>query len=247
MIFDLWLGNFLLILARVLGFIVEAPALGEKNLPNLIKVAMVFSLSLMLSSVVTPFDPNTPGFNYPFALVLNLAVGLFLGFLSKLGLCVIEALGEILDFQLGINFASIVNPSTGPTTLMNLLFRNYALVLFLQAGCLEICLIGLKKSFGTFPLNGTDFGALGITFPEIIKLFGDILGLGVVLSAPFLIILVFVDFVLALMQRSAQQVNAFELSRSAKPIIGIFILLFLLPFLQGRIVQVLLGQLYFFK
>jgi flagellar biosynthetic protein FliR len=71
--------------------------------------------------------------------------------------------------------------------------------------------------------------------------------LGVITASPIMVVLIFVDVVLGLMSRSAQNINPFQLSFAIKPVIGCLILLFILPYFQRRLVSIFIDGVSIFK
>lgn len=235
-VLDQWLINFLLIAARMTGFVVRAPVFSEPNIPALAKVAVIFLFSIFCSTFVN--IANISGeYHTLFLLITNFAVGYLIGFIANLAINIAQVAGEIVDIQTGLNSAAVMEGGV-QATVFSKVFKSLALLLFLYFGGLEITIQSAKLSFSLFPLDATNFTLLGFTLDNFIKMTKDVIILGVTTASPILVVIVFTDIVLGLMSRAAQQINPFQLSFSLKPIIGMMILLLSLPLIQAKLNRV---------
>lgn len=239
-LFDHWMESFLLILARVLGFTHMGPVFSQTSISVFVRMA----ISLLLTIIISPIAPSikTPitSYNFFLSIAINLVVGIFIGFLTKLVLDIAQAAGEIMDHQLGLNSTSLFDPAAGQIPTLAVFFRTLAIVIFMYCGGLEATLITFVKSFELFPLTAIDFSAFHINVQQVIHLTGNIMVIGVIGASPVMIVIVFMDIVLALMSRAAQQINPFSLSFSLKPVVGLLVILLILPFFRARLIEILL-------
>ncbi len=243
-----WLSSFMLVFARVISFASLGPVINHPNVPVLVRVAISILLTIMLSLVVPSAPTDLSQYNYFLSIAMNIAVGLLIGFLARLVLDIVEVSGEVMDDQLGLNQATLMNPSTGqPSPLLSTFFRTFGLVVFMTCGGIEMTLMTFVKSFKLFPLSSVQFEALNINMLQVVKMTGDVVSIGVVGAAPVLVILIFTEIVLGLMSRMAQQINPFSLSLTLKPVVGILVIMFTLPFFQRRLVQVFMEGVQFLK
>lgn len=239
-LFDNWLGSFILILARVLGFVHIGPAISQSTIPMLVRVGFAILLTMIISSVVPAAPKDMGSYNYVLSIVLNLLAGMFVGFLTSQVLYIVQVAGEIMDNQLGLNSVSLFDPTLGQTTTLSLFFKTFAIVLFLYCGGMEMTLITFLKSFEIFPLTAVDFTTFQIDIPQIIELTGKVITVGIIASSPIIVVILFMDVVLGLMSRAASQINPFSLSFSLKPVIGALVLVLIYPFLKDKIVEIIL-------
>ncbi|MDX1918095.1 MAG: flagellar biosynthetic protein FliR [Candidatus Caenarcaniphilales bacterium] len=242
-----WLASFLLIFARLIGFISQAPVFSELSIPALVKVGFALAFGVILSHLVeTPSYPDLQT-NFYFALVINVLVGVMVGYLIKLVTYIIETAGEFIDLQLGLNFASIINPGVGQETLLQKFYRNFGLVIFATSGGMEIALTMFLKSFHLFGLTSTNFAQFNLDPIQIVTMTGNVISLAIIAAAPVILVIVFMDIVLGLMSRAAPQINPFNLSYSLKPPVGLIVILLTLPFFQTRVLKIILEGAVIFK
>lgn len=232
-ILDQWLINFLLIIARVAGFVVRAPLFSEPNIPALAKAAIIILFSILCSSLINVTNISSE-YHTLFLLITNFAVGYLIGFIANLAVNIAQVAGEVIDIQTGLNSAAVMEGGVQATVFSRVL-KHLALLLFAYFGGLEIAIQSVKLSFSLFPLDATNFTLLGFTLDNFIKMTRDVLMLGVTTASPVLVVIVFTDIVLGLMSRAAQQINPFQLSFSLKPIIGMLIVMLCIPLIQAKI------------
>jgi flagellar biosynthesis protein FliR len=239
-LFDNWMASYLLVFARVLGFVTIGPAISQNSVPLLVRLGFCMLFSITISSVAPAAPKEMSSYNYFLSIFVNLAAGIFVGYLTRLVLDIVQVAGEIMDNQLGLNSVSTVDPNLGQVTTMSLFFRTFATVLFMYCGGLELTMITFMKSFDLFPLTTLDFSVFKLDMPQLVALTGQVTTIGIIASSPIIVVILFMDIVLGLMSRAASQINPFSLSYSLKPIVGALVLILIFPFLKTRIVEIIL-------
>ena len=236
-----WLSSFILVLARVLGFMQIGPVVSESRIPVLVRLGFAFILTIIISPLIKAAPKDYHQYNYFLNLAINLLVGILIGFLVRLVLDIAYTAGEIMDNELGISSASLLDPVTRePTPILSQFFRNFATVLFLNVGGFELTIIALIKSFKLFPLTSLAFGNLGFTLDQVVHLTGQVLIIGIIGASPVLVVLIFMDIVLSVISRAAPKIRPSDLSFTLKPLAGLLIIMFIIPLLREKIIQILL-------
>lgn len=94
---------FFLILARLSAFLVTAPLFSMSNIPGIVKIGLALLISLITFPIIYLSIPNysIDGWNYVFALVREVLVGLALGFVANLVLSALMFTGNLIDMQIG--------------------------------------------------------------------------------------------------------------------------------------------------
>ena len=217
----------LLVFSRTIGFVATAPLIGSKNIPGLVKIsfAIILTLTILPNLALPPQQPK--GFNFIHLIIINSMIGLFIGWLSGIVLEIGKTVGEMLDMQMGLNAATIFDPTTQTqTTIVGKLFDFIALVTFTSVGGMEIIIDSFNKSYNSFPIV---LHLFNYNFDKLLKATVDVIGISFLIASPIIIILLTVDLILGLMSRAAPQINAFQVSFSIKPTISLLLLLILLP------------------
>ncbi len=225
------LGNIwvmaLLVFTRCVSFASTAPLLGHKSIPSLVRIGFSTLLALMIFPVLEVPNAYPKGFEFVFLIVMNVFIGMLMGWVASLVIEIGKVAGEMLDMQLGLQSATMFDPGTqSQTTVFGKFFDVIALTLFISIGGMEKLIEGFYKSYEVFPIILYKFD---LDFLKLFKAAGDLMALSFIVVSPIIIIVLSVDLILGLMSRAAPQINAFQISFSIKPTVGLVLILVLLP------------------
>lgn len=225
------LGNlviaFALALLRLVSFLHFAPMFSSKNVPTMIRVGLAIFLTSMLSSTIIQQKIPSEGYSLVMAIISNILLGFVLGFTVNLLFYIIAAGGEMMDAAMGFSAAQIFDPSLGgQTTIMGKFMTMLSTVIFFSVHGPEMLIEGIALSFDKFNLY---LPTLNINIFKIMHLCGDIIRIGFVLTSPIVLTILVNDIVLGLVSRAAPQINAFQISFTIKPTIGLLVWLIVMP------------------
>ncbi len=227
----------LLVFSRSMAFASTAPLIGHKTIPSLVKVGFAILLTLLLIPNLESPTEYPKNFQFVYQIVMNVFVGLLLGWVSNLIIEIGRAGGEMLDMQMGLNAATIFDPgSQTQSTLIGRLFDMITLTLFISVGGIEKVIEAFSKSYTTFPII---VDQINLNFTKILHATADVAAIGFIMVSPIIITILAIDLILGLMSRAAPQINAFQISFSIKPTIGILLVLILLPVILQVLVKLL--------
>lgn len=222
-----------LLLARLGAFAVAMPLFGT-NTPHLVRMGFVVALAMFYISAAPPtVAPNPLGaqmeietFRYVLAVTREGLIGAAMGFAFGLFLLPARIAGGFVTQQIGLNTVPELNltsgESAGPITTA---FETTAGLVFLLADGHHIVLSALHASFATFQLGGTTVPEAG---PMVTGL-ATAYEMGLLLAAPLGLCLFLLSVTLAVMARTAPQLNVYSVGFSLQVIVLLFGGLFLLP------------------
>ena len=217
----------LLVFVRILAFASLAPLIGHKGIPGLVKVSFAMLLTLILLPNLPAPQEYPKDFLFVYLIAMNACAGLLIGWLAQLMIEMVKAAGEMLDMQMALHAATIFDPGTqSQTTLIGRYFDFIALILFISIGGMEKLIEALNKSFTVFPVVLYE---LNIDFAKILEATASIISIGFLIASPIIITILCADLILGLMSRAAPQINAFQVSFSIKPALGLLLIFILLP------------------
>ncbi len=217
-----WVASFMLPLFRVGAVLMTMPVFGTTLMPR--RIRLYFALAITV--VITPGLPPMPQVN-PLDLsgllliAEQILIGALLGFSLQLFFQAFVVAGQIISIQMGMGFASMVDPTNGVsaavigqflTMLVTLLFlgMNGHLVVF------EI----LTESFTTLPVGS---GMLINHFWEMAGKMGWVLGAALLLVLPAITALLVVNIDFGVMTRAAPQLNIFSIGFPLTLVLGLVI------------------------
>lgn len=230
--FDNALGSGIIVFARMLGFIMLAPVFSRKEIPSMIKVGLVFLLTITLTSVVKP--PMPPSNNsLALSLLLNVAVGAMIGYMARLILVAVDAGADMINMQMGLSSAMVLDPTTqSQISILEKLFAIFGALLFIQLGGIYWLFKAFMRSFELFPIYATSIPLTKIVNMEyLIQMTSNVLYMGLQIASPVLLATLGQDIILGVISKTAPQVNVFQLSFLFKPVLGAAIIVWILPML----------------
>jgi flagellar biosynthetic protein FliR len=231
--------GFALVLTRVSSFLLVLPVFGAKAIPMQIRAAAAVLLSLFFCTTAPlGIDPTRISILGAILLLAGEAIyGLALGLIVALLFSVVQLSGHVIEQQMGLTMAEIVNPMTeeeiGPlASLLEMIF----LLLFLSANGHHLFLLILSKSYSAFPAG---------TVPTLNTLVGGIAETGSVmfvaslrLAAPLIAAFLILMVALALLARLIPEMDIFFISMPVQAALGLFLTAAFIPFVGGFVSEV---------
>jgi flagellar biosynthetic protein FliR len=226
------LALFFLVLARLSAFFVAGPLFSMPNMPGLVKIGLSFTMAVLIfpmldaSTAIYPAD----GWQYIFAIVREVMVGLALGFTATLVLNALIFAGGLIDMQIGFFMSLIFDPLAGATAgIISRFLHLLGLAVLLAVNGHHMIISALARSFTVVPVNTAQVSGDAAMF--LIKVFGQMITIGVQIAAPLIAVMLVIDVTLGLLARTAPQMNVFMLGFPIKIICGMVTLSVLVPVL----------------
>jgi len=234
--FDKYCGAGMLIFARISAFLAIAPAFSRKDVPMMLKVSFSLLLTFCFIGVVKETTVPT-GASYTVCIILNIVFGSLLGFVAKTIFQTIEAAGEMINMQMGLQAAIMFDSNAkSQISIMGKLFMYLSTVIYIEIGGLYWLFSAFKRGFEIFPLYATVIPMdKFINLDYVIMLTGNVLFIGLQIASPILLVTLAQDIILGIISKTAPQINVFQLSFVFKPVVGASVLLIILPLLINSI------------
>lgn len=217
---------FLLAFFRVTGVMMPAPLFGSGVVPPSVKVFVSLLLAVLFFPLVgrpeAPVEPNLA--LYALAVLRELGVGLLIGFAAAILFAAVQFGGQLIDQELGIMMANILDPISNEQVSIIGQFKLFlATVVYLLIDGHHILLRGVADSFRAIPIAGlrlTD-GAVMHLSDTLIR---DLFRVAVQIAAPSLVTLFLITIALAFMARTVPEMNIFVLGFSLRVMVGLLVL-----------------------
>lgn len=229
---NLALGAGIMVFTRMLGLFCLAPALNRKEIPSMIRVSMVLLFTVIATIVIKP-TPIPNGTSLILCMFLNFLFGLLIGFVANCILQAVMAGGDMMNMQMGMQSASVMDPSTKQqTSVLGNYFTFIGLLIFISMGGIYWLFDAFLRSFEVFPMYSVDFNIAAVANLEYVTVVtANILYMGMQIAAPVLLATLGQDIILGIISKTAPQVNVFQLSFLFKPVFGAAIMVWILPML----------------
>lgn len=212
--------------ARVAAAFLLVPLFTADLIPATVRNAMFLAIALMTLLMQPAAGPLPAGFALVSLYAKEAFIGGVLGLLFAGVMWAFEIAGQLIDTKVGMSQAQVADPLSGhQTTLTGALFARLASWVFMASGGFMVMMAALFESYSIWPVLSPmpTLAAGGVQLLE--AEFGRIMLLGLLVSAPALVLLYAVDVVLGLVNRFAQQLNVFSLSMSLKAVAAAWIVL----------------------
>ena len=215
----------ILIFSRLIGFARWAPILNRKEIPGMVKLCLVFILTIVITMVAKP-EGQLLQDSLLLSIVLNFVVGGLLGYVAQVILIAIEAGADMINMQMGLSSAMVLDPTTSSqVSILGKCFSLLALCIFIHIGGFYWMMNAFMKSMEIFPLEKI------VNLDYLVKITSNVLYMGLQLASPVLLATLGQDIILGVISKTAPQVNVFQLSFLFKPVLGAAIMVWILPML----------------
>lgn len=227
---------FILVLARVGGLVTFAPFWGHKAASVHIRITLAVALAFVITPVVMPRLQTPPSDTVPFMLLVisELLIGFVLGFVGRIIFSGLDMAAQVITFQMGFSLAGTIDPSTqSHTTALAIVAQMFGLMILLASDGHHWFLFATVKSFQSVAPG--DFSFTPALLQIVLRLSADAIAVGVALAAPAIVILLAVEFALAILGEVAPQFQVFLLGFPIKIAVGFWVIGASLYFLPGAV------------
>jgi flagellar biosynthesis protein FliR len=218
------ISAFLTIGVRLSGLMLFAPFFGSVVIPARIKAGLVLALTLLLFPVVShDMTPHTAA-EWPFVVFTEFAIGAGMGIATNAVFEAVQLAGQILGVQMGYSLVNIIDPQTQvDTTVMAMFYQSIVMLLFLRMDVHFWLLRAIGNSYLYMPAGATHLSSLFTG--AVLKIGGQVFGLGIQIAAPVLSATLVADIVLGLLGKASQQLPVMLLGPAVKSLLGILVLI----------------------
>jgi flagellar biosynthetic protein FliR len=209
---------------RISGMFVAMIGLSANSISPTVRALLAIFLTLIIVPVIepVPFD-NLVGLGAFMEIILQLLIGIAMGFISMMVLNTFVLAGQIVAMQTGLGFASIVDPVNGINVpAVGQFYLILATLLFwAMDGHLSMIQM-IVMSFDAFPIGGAWF--TGEQMREIAHWGAWMFISAVTLSLAPIVSLLIVNLAFGVMTKAAPQLNIFSIGFSIAQITGLLVI-----------------------
>ena len=227
-----WISPIFWPFLRVLAVFTTAPVFSMRAIPVRAKVALAFFVALATQASL----PNMPviGFDDPQVLgvvVQQVGVGLAIGFAIRLVFSAMELAGEVVGFQMGLNFAAFFDPTiNAQSSAVARFFGQMTSLLFLAMNGHLMVLMAITRSFHSFPLDQNFLETLKQM--KLQRLGADLFASALWIALPMIGMLMFANLAMGIISRIAPQMNIFAVGFPITLVVGLVGITVTLPMLD---------------
>lgn len=229
---------FLLVFMRMSGAVLFNPLLGRKNIPPMLRAALGLVLAVLVTPTLDASQVHIVNFvQLFFCSLMELLLGVGLGFVVTGLFSVVLIAGEMIDTQMGFSMSTFYDPKAGVAMPILGSFFNAVLILVFFASNAHLALIKIAvDSFSLIPPGSAFITPRSAQF--LVVMGGDIFELGLRLALPVLAVEMIVQIALGIMMKAVPQINVFSVGMQLTGMIGLILILIMVPvliMLMGRL------------
>ncbi len=213
----------IMVLIRCTGIFSFNPIFGRNNVPVYIRAAITFVLALAMAAGGN-IEYRMPAGLFPFLfdMMMELLVGLVLGFFVNIMLQVFSLGGEVVDMQLGLSMAKSYDPTFGNAGLSTQLYSYWFMLYFFVVGghlsYIELFAISYETihiGFDNFNIN---------VFMVLVRYFQVVLTLGLKLAMPIIAASLVTEFCIGVLMKAVPTIHVFVINIQIKMLVGFVVL-----------------------
>ena len=216
-----WLTEAVLLWLRLGALLFMTPLLSGFNGPS----AVTLLLSLVLAGLFCAGAPvhattlPSSALQFMWAGVLEVGLGMLLGFGVHAAFAVFGMAGSLLDLQIGFGSGNVFDPVTRANSpVLGAIFNSLAVVLFFTLDAHHAFMRGIAFSVSEIPPGSM---TMAFSLEPVVRQFGAIFSLAVAMAAPVLFTLLLLEAGLAVVSRMLPQMNVYFVGLPLKILVGL--------------------------
>jgi flagellar biosynthetic protein FliR len=227
---------WLMVLFRLTGIFILAPVFGSASIPRQVKVFFAVALAFLIyPMLLTPGKPSAALIGDVIAnglylweligrIAVELLIGFTIGYAASLPLIAMQMGGQMIDQQMGLAFAGVINPEFNEEAgIVGQLMFLAALAIFIIVGGHRQILATLIGSFDHVPL-GSFVGFDGLV-TLIVGLLQVMFELTLRVAAPVLCVMFLLMVAMGFIARTVPQMNILSVGFVIRILVGALFLL----------------------
>nr|WP_281381173.1 type III secretion system export apparatus subunit SctT [Methylobacterium brachythecii] len=217
-----WVTATSLGMARPVGILLILPVFTRAEMGMVIRLGLAFALAVPIlgygRETLTPVGADIQVIRLTLMALKELFLGVLIGFLLGIPFWGIQAVGELIDTQRGINNeVAPVDPATrSQASALGLFLGILGITVFVAADGLNTVVDTLYRSYALWPIRDplprVDLDAM----MALARLLDRVLRTAMLVGGPVIVLMLLLDICVMLIGRFAPQLNANDLAPTVK-------------------------------
>jgi flagellar biosynthetic protein FliR len=237
---------FMLVFARIGAMVMLMPGLGESTIPVRIKLA----IALMLTLIILPLHRNAYQVDMQsmtsllILMLREIVIGIVLGATARVTLSALQVAGSVIAQQLGLGFATSVDPTTQGQqgVLIGNFLTMLGVTLLFATDSHHLVIAALNDSYTIFSPGETL--ASGDVASLATRAFAAAFRIGMQLSAPFLVFGLVFNIGLGVLARLMPQMQVYFVGVPLSILAGFLIFAVVVTAMMGTFVDYFIGVMH---
>jgi flagellar biosynthetic protein FliR len=232
------LGSYLWPFFRIAAMVMVAPIFSS----NFVSARARLLLALAVSMVIIPTIPTAMPVVEPLSatglliIAQQILIGACMGFMLQLLFNAFIVAGQIIAMQMGLGFASMVDPQNGVMVpVISQFYLIMVTLIFVSIDGHLILIQVMHESFTTMPVGPS--GLEPTDFRDLAGQASWMYAAGVIIALPAIGSLMMVNLAFGILSRAAPQISPFSIGFPMTIILGFVIMMITLPLVAEHLVN----------
>lgn len=223
---------FALIFLRMIAFVLSSAIFGSPTITSPVKVLLSVVLTVLLFPVVKVGNVNYDLISNEIIMlaIRELAVGLSLGFLTRLFFFTVSMTGDLVSMSVGLSASQLYNPLLGTNgNTIDQFYSTIGTLVFLAINGHHMLINGIAQSYELVPVSVLSFN-FG-PFAEMALYGQEIIMMAIKMCAPVLVTILLANIAMGILGRAVPQINVLVTSMPVTIMLGMTVVFLCLPLL----------------
>jgi flagellar biosynthetic protein FliR len=219
--FDIDFLMWMMVFLRASAMLSIFPVFSSPGFPVQMRLALGGLVSFLVSTALPPMiPPNLDWILGVKIMIMEVLVGLSLGFMSRLLFYAIDLAGGIISMEMGLSLPPSFNPLSNTQAAAPGSILNYmAAMIWLSMDMHHWMLLAFKRTYAFLPVGGghVNAGLLNHIFMKSSSIFM----IATQMTAPIIAVSFIITLVFSVLSRAVPQMNVFSESYAVKTLAGL--------------------------
>lgn len=224
-----WMGQLLWPLFRIASFFMVIPIIGTQLVPMRVRLGLAILVTMAVAPMIDAV-PEIDALSLEAVMVTlqQILIGTLMGFMFVLLMQLFVVAGQMIAMQMGLGFASMVDPANGVNVpVLSQIFLIAITLMFLAMNGHLVMIEVIVESFRSWPISATIVGPGSIDHEmlwSILTRVSWMFASALLLALPAITSVLIINLSFGVMTRAAPQMNVFALGFPIAMLFGLFIL-----------------------
>jgi flagellar biosynthetic protein FliR len=221
-----YIDAFLLVFVRMLSLFLAVPLFSNRTIPTFVKIGLAFFLSTIVINLidVEMTVHSTDIVNYALTVGKEFLFGWLVGFSAYVAYSALLLAGQFIDVQIGFSMVNVFDPlSQVQLSITGNLYYYMVLLLTVASNAHYLFIKAIINSYDFVPIGGIFLSPN--LYNSFIGFYTTFFMVALQIAAPFFFIMLMTNIVLAILARTAPQMNLFVIGFPIKILLGLFVMM----------------------
>jgi len=232
------LGNYLWPFFRIAAMVMVAPIFSSNFISQRFRILLTVAISIVIVPNIPLAAPQVEALSAEGLLIVaqQILIGACMGFMLQLMFNAFIVAGQIIAMQMGLGFASMIDPQNGVMVpVISQFYLVFVTLIFVSIDGHLILIQVLSESFTTMPIAAS--GLTPFDFRDVVAQASWMYAAGVIIALPAIGSLMMVNLAFGILSRAAPQISPFSIGFPMTIILGFVVMLVTLPNVAGHLVD----------